>query len=529
MAEHESSNLEPEEEVIVKVWDYRWPEGALVDSFSAATTAQQWFDICDSEQEALGVIGHALSMLMKGDVYPSPEQLELLGQHPQMKDRILRLCNFIFVSHAGTDLTQLSRAIVLLGSKTVRNLAFCAALYNRLLVEPTPKSILPELVRMQLAGKYAVLFACRKDPKLLNAEEIYVAAAMAGMGQALAIYFGDERSRSLENMSKSHNRPVDDDMFEDVFHFKAQDLTRLCAKKWYLGDTMNQFLSASTFESYVLVSIDLALKYTKGLFDGHLSSSFSKARKELSSFLELDADGLQDIMLEGLEQTLEGLAMYDNPDLLEYVPYPKTDTEIEIASQTKETVEFKGEPDLEKVKMTIDQLIKVPFTKQANVSSLMSLAIAGLHEGGDFDRVVFFLIDPATKKAQSKHMIQSSREMFEQRFNLEVEDDAYFSDLSLDLRKPEGFLIRNILREDKFAWVSPASTMVLRKLRNHAFNQVMGSGQFFVAPIIVKKQKIGFYYCDRQISFRKLDVQSYDVFVDICLQTNKSLEMLQDR
>lgn len=536
MAQDESSAQQPEEEVLppeeeAKVWEYDWPEGELIDKFAKAKEYEKWLKLCTTEEEAFGEHGHHLAGLMKNGNLPSPDDVAHSLKHPLINERVLRLCNEVFDSTAGTELTDPSRALVLLGAKTLRNLAFVTTIFNRVLVEPTPKIILPEIARCYLAGVYAVLFS-RCSKKILNAEEIFVAASMHYMGRLLMLYFGGDKAQELEKKIKEKGL-VNEQMEYDIFNFTSPQLSHGLAKICQLGDTFIQ--TSSLKNAPETEAIFMALDFTDALFEGHGSNNFFDVKRQSARFCNLNADEMQDLILEGLERGIEGLSLFDNPDLIEFVPYPKEQEqegsvdEVKAQEQLLVSSEFVGEPDLEAVKACIQQMVKIPLTKEPSMSELMRVAAQGLFKGGDFDRVLIAFLEADRKKANSKFLHQATPESLLERFNLEATDADFFKEVSIDLMKAEGYLLRNILRESKVAWVGSSSSIVIRKLRNNAFNRKFGRGQFFVAPIVVKKHKLGFYLCDRQPSHRKLDVKSYDAFMDICLQANKSLELVREQ
>lgn len=525
MAETESSSPQPEE-VPAKIWEYDWPTDSVVDELSNSQSAASWFKVFDTNPEALGPLAHGLANLMQGGNLPNPDELDAYVNHPLIKDRTLRLCNLIFYSHAGTEINSLPRAVVLLGAKTVRNLCFVTAIINRVLTEPTPKYILPEIVRLYLAGTFEVLIMRRVKAKVLNAEENFMAGSMSHLSRLLVIYFGGERSKLLEQKANEAKTPVTADLVQKVFGFKELELNQSFASRWHLGDTLIKCLHDEENDEHSLAIYRCAQLFTKGLFNGHQSKEYLEAKDQIMALCHLSSEHVHDLMLEGLERTMEGLSFYDNPDLLEYVPYPHEEEEATNKGY-EESTEYKGEPDPELVKAKIKQLAAMATKEGVEFDEVMQVVIEGLYEGCDLDRSAIWITDQRNKQAQIRYLQQiDSTELF-QKYEIKDSKAYYAQDVSLDLRKSEGFLIRNILREHKIAWVSKASSAIIRKLRNNAFNNKVGHGQFFVAPMIINKVKLGFYIADRQLSQRKLDNQSYNLFTDLIEQANLTLEAMK--
>ncbi len=511
------SDIEPagEHEQEPRQWLYGWPTDSFLSDFEQARAPGLWVELFSHQSQLLGEVAHALSLMCKGDTVPSMEKLEAVIEDVHLRDKVIRTCNEVFQSNSGNLLRELSRAIVMLGGLTVRNLAFVNALIERCVVEPTPRPIIRYVTKAYMVGVTTLVLGKHKT-QVANAQEYFLAGFMSQFPMLAAILFASNALKPLE--SQLHGVDLPNQTQEDLFGFQLKELLPLCQRQWFLGDVFAEYLKSTSQKDVTHVAIALV----EGLYAGYHSDELFEAKREVASFLGGGPDDVQDVILESLERCAEGIGMFENRDLMAEIPFDKGEEEVVEVQEVVQTLEI--EIDEKRVAEALDMLIKLPHTDHAQAEHIYLETLNGFIEGVDFDRAALVFYGDTLKQMHIKHVRQVDSQSLLERFEIDLESPDLIEPKSLDMMGPQGYLIRNIMRESKFTWVGNAIDPVLKRLRTCAFNDVFGAGQFFIAPIMTNKRKLGFFFCDRQLSKRRLDMKSFDMFYDLCVQANKSLE-----
>ena len=153
---------------------YGWPENEIVRACHSAQTLEQWLHHCQPSQDVIGSVASELVELGLSNEIPPHDEIERLISHPWIKDATMRLRNEVFTSVTGKSIKETNRALVLLGARAMRDIALCAALTERALVQPMPQVMLPEIVRSYLSGVFALLIA-RKKYQIANTSHLLTA------------------------------------------------------------------------------------------------------------------------------------------------------------------------------------------------------------------------------------------------------------------------------------------------------------------------------------------------------------------
>ena len=125
-------------------------------------------------------------------------------------------------------------------------------------------------------------------------------------------------------------------------------------------------------------------------------------------------------------------------------------------------------------------------------------------------------------------LLTSDREFLKAKAVLEKTHSDLGTKFTFEMLTPEGWLFQHILREKRSAWVGGKSEWVVGRLRTSHINRKIGKGQFFLSPLVIEGKGIGIFYADRQVSGVRLDIKTYDAFVELCNITNETIQQIQN-
>lgn len=155
----------------------------------------------------------------------------VISLDPVLTGQVLKLINSAYYSLVN-QVTSLTRAIIMLGLNTVKNLALSTAIIR--CVGQTKKSkVLPISKFWQHSigvGVLAKMLAAEKDIPLGEREEYFVAGLLHDLGK---IPFGDEYSNVV---SKVNSRGIDlRSLEQEILEVDHQEVGKLIAEKWQLN------------------------------------------------------------------------------------------------------------------------------------------------------------------------------------------------------------------------------------------------------------------------------------------------------
>jgi len=167
----------------------------------------------------------------------------VISLDPVLTGRVLRLINSAYYS-LGKPISSLTRAIIMLGVNTVKNLALSFTVLDNLNRKSSCQAFsADEFWRHSLGvGVVAKSLAALKGLAAAEQEEYFVAGLLHDLGKLpLYIQFPEEYYRVCQNADRGRQA-----LFQQEARFLGVDhgaVGRIIAKKWRLGSTLVESLS----------------------------------------------------------------------------------------------------------------------------------------------------------------------------------------------------------------------------------------------------------------------------------------------
>ncbi|HEX5337773.1 MAG TPA: protein kinase, partial [Gallionella sp.] len=128
----------------------------------------------------------------------SSRLVSVILQDFALTNKLLRLVNTASFSQFGGGINTISKAIVVLGFETVRNIAATLILLEFLQNKPQAEQLKDEIVKAVLAGDLAAQLLSGNDSQ--NAEEILICAMFHNLGKMLALFYFYEESQEIARL-----------------------------------------------------------------------------------------------------------------------------------------------------------------------------------------------------------------------------------------------------------------------------------------------------------------------------------------
>jgi len=234
----------------------------------------------------------------------------VISLDPVLTGRVLRLINSAYYS-LGKPITSLTRAIIMLGVNTVKNLALSFTVLDNLNRKSSCQSFsADEFWRHSLGvGVIAKSLAALKGLAPTGQEEYFVAGLLHDLGKLpLYIQFPEEYYRVCRNVD--HGRKALCQEEAEFLGFDHGAVGCIIAKKWRLGSTLVESLAyhhnaadSSDQNCEFVATVELANQLALHFDIGHAGDSFIDHRKMSRLRHEL---GVGSQMLTDIQDTVPG-------------------------------------------------------------------------------------------------------------------------------------------------------------------------------------------------------------------------------
>ncbi len=249
-------------------------------------------------------VSKVLEICSRPDTAPN-DLNKVISLDPVLTGQVLKLINSAYYSLMN-KVTSLTRAIIMLGLNTVKNLALSTAIIRS--VGQTKKSKVLPIKKFWAhsigVGVTAKLFAAVLDVPMGEREEYFVAGLLHDLGK---VPFGDEYTEVLM-LTKQRQQPLVT-VEQEVMEVDHQEVGRLIAEKWKLNEAITEAICyhhspelAAPENQQLVAAIALADCYIC-LFDIGYAGNRYPDEEQLTTALELT--GLSWQTISGMSDAVE--------------------------------------------------------------------------------------------------------------------------------------------------------------------------------------------------------------------------------
>ncbi len=484
-----------------------------MNSATSGKGAEYWTKrISEQEMPALSSTVKTLEQLAKDDV----SSLAILGRSVMhdnaLTSRILKVANSAIYNKGISHVTTVSRAAVVLGFDTIRNICITAKLLSSLLEnkglsEPVYHRLLTLMARAFQAAMLAKMMLRDHDEELQ--EEVFIAALLYHLGESAFWSMGGETTERLDARLNQVDAKEASAVVREVLGTSFTQLSMGIAKNWGLGEVLVKSLSNPNERTPEIRSIFLANKISELMASDAKDDieELHRRIKQAADMLELEVDEFKGRMIQCSHATRKLADTYGAKVLVAFLP----DThQLTLApSQQDEPIkvrEFNVSLQLKKLRELTDCAIN-----KANFNEVITITLSGLLDGIGMDRCAVMLLSPNRKRIQPRVVLGDNVDKMKNEFIVELYQGKNVFAESIDLKKP--LFIDNPQSEKWRLYLDD-------ELKKHTSSQ-----GFMLAPILVDNKVIGLLYADRHSSERKLADEDFERFTHFAQLTNLCLSV----
>lgn len=441
-----------------------------------------------------------------GDNQRSAAELaELVLQDVSMTARLLRVANSIIANPNRTTISTVSRAIVLLGFETVRNICFSIAIIDAMSHGAHHANVVREMARAFHAATQARTMAVKRRDH--SPEEVFIATLLFQLGHmAFWCFAGTVDAESAERLQQALAQADVDPVEAErrVLGFSLKELTGALNRHWHLSSLLEDALQPNPTNTPRATNVTLAHQVARAAEEGWDTPHMKQLLDRVAEALYLPRDKVNQLVRDNARAAVSSMAKLGAADAGRLVPLPKEARPPAVETNT-ETPSDSGKPsrfpsaDAELQMQILRELSDLMTDDHPNINLVFEMALEGIHRGVGMDRTLFALLSPDRTTLRSKYAIGWDRQQLAQQFRFK-------------LNTPVVHIMDHVIHTQQPLWVRFPAAAEFARMVTADVQAVTGDSDFVLMPIAVRGKTIGLFYADRRPSRRALDDEAFTSF-----------------
>ena len=431
---------------------------------------------------------------------------EVILSDSAMTARVLRTANSAYYNPTSQTISTVSKAIVVLGFNTVRNIALSITMVDTVLSGVQHDRAIEELVRSFHAAIQAKEIAMAQGQ--LDVEEVFIAALLRRLGNMVFWCFPYGYAHVLDY---EYCQSRDEETAElNILGFSLKQLTRVLTQEWHLSQILDRALDDTNQEGEenhrLIDCIELGYELAIAAEAGWRERKTKKMIFEIASFLEKEPEETLEIVYGGARIACRTIKELGIDPSIQFVPEPP---ELKKVGELEE--DYSEQKEQYELQLSILRELSIMLSERFELNTLLGTVLEGIHRSLHMDRTLFALTTQGTIKA--KHVMGENRDLLLKEFDFALADE-------------EQDVFNYVLSKNTPLWVSRKNRAKYTNLITTEVIKCIGNVEFFVMPIRVGGKPRGILYADRRVNREPLDMQSFQTFRHFCEHANIAFNFL---
>jgi len=443
-------------------------------------TAEQWVEmIAKRELPAITSTAKMLDGFVNDDISSLSKLSEAILPDQALSSCLLKVANSI--PHFGiAKVTTISRAAVMLGIHTVKNICLTSKLIDGLLKS---KNLTPEiyhhLSKLMANSFYAGVLAKMMVPNYSEdtQEEVYLAAMLYRIGETAFWTTGGE----LTNILFSQQYRTSEDFYHRCNELMGCDffeLSRGLAQTWNLGELLVKALDqpeSRTVEIQTIYYADQLTQYIQT--PPRAIEDFYLLLEKISVIMKVDDKQLRIKIELARKNAVNLLRSYGAEKLCKFIKPLPTERDFSTADNNEMPFSLAAEQSREKLQLiAITQLTQLTKTSK-DFNEFLKHTLLAIVQTINFDRCTFL-------------MLTSNKQLVKLRFAYNKKAQEEPLNLSLKVSASNN-LITHTIKEDKAILVNDHQSRQWRDYITQDIADFIEQGSICLAPVKINHNCIG--------------------------------------
>lgn len=480
---------------------------------SKLSLAQWTENLAKEELPAITSIAALLDNFANDDISSIPKLSKVILHDQALSSCLLRVANS---SHRSPvkKVTTVSRAAIVLGIQSVKNICLTAKILDGLLKS---KNLAPEvydrLMMLMANAFYAGLLARIMVPNYdeNTQEEVYLAAMLYHIGETS---FWSTGSELTEKLIKKVDLPADEfqKYCRSIIGVRFKDLSIGLARTWNLGDMLVKSLDKPESRTVEMKIISLSNQLTAAISSPPKEKeTFDQLLNDVGEIMNTDVRHVKKHVAATRKFALELLQSYGATALESYIkPLPKSSDFAPTSERSAKTLMTREQALLQTVK-ELTGFVR----KSANINELLAYTLKHSAQILEFDRCTFWVLS-----ADKSHI--------ETRTSFDIEGDAVIFNRSYPVAGGMN-VMSHVLKQEKALLINDFTHLKWRNYITQDIEKLINKGAIAIAPVMIGEKSIGLVSAQFFEKSKVIDEEVFAQFSFLVEHLNMCLSLVSQR
>lgn len=471
---------------------------------------EQWVALIrDQEMPIFGHTVQSIVSVAEDDDAPAAELASVVLKDASLTARVLKLVNSIYYNPQRQQMSTISRAVVVLGFNTVRNMCLSISLVDAFVRGNARDRLTHALARAIHAAVQARSFAITREDD--SPEEVFIATLLYHIGDMAFWCFSGEAGDELDAVMKQPGYTPEQAQ-QEVLGFQLRALSNSLANEWQLcsllQDVVNRPRDAGDRGRTILLAHEVAEIAEK---QGWESPETQEVIQRIAKLTGRSSKNCIDQIHHNAREAAEIATYYGAASAAQAIPVPNGTVR---AMEPEPVIEY-PQPD-GMLQLRILRELSMQLDSGTDLNTMMEMVMEGIYRGVGMDRVLFAMLTPDKKGLRAKFCLGHGNEKLKNSFHF--------------IRLPDARnILFEVIEQGSSLLVDCEQNKALHPLIGNAITSVIGRRPFLLSAVAINGRGIGLLFADRALSGRAIDEESEESFKHFAKQANMGLTLLAGR
>jgi HD-like signal output (HDOD) protein len=463
----------------------------------------------DDEFPALSNTISEINKIVSSESESAGKLTKVILQDMALTNKLLKLVNTVSYGQFGGKINTISKAVVILGFETIRNVAMTLILLEFLQNRSQAAKLRDDVISSFFAGLVASRLSIGRNVR--DSEEAMICAMFHNLGKLLAtFYFYDESQQVTELMEQGIPEAK---ASHQVLGISYNDLGQEIAKRWNFPDRLlvgMQVISGSKARKphgeleHLNVTVNLAnelcrIATTTAITDK--KNAVKQLTQRYAEAISIDEEQLDKAMQHGLEEMAVRAGILNIPTahspLLKsasqwsgYVPEPEKAapddemsgiTELETAA---EAISASEKSDPESILSAGIQDVTNTLVEDFNLNDVLQMVLETMYRGMGFNRILLLVRDAKTGTMRARLGFGQDIDTLLPKFHFPVKFSPDVFHVAVE--KGVDIVIEDVTAEN-----------IASKMPDW-HRKAVNAQCFLLLPVMINNSAIGLFYADME-------------------------------
>jgi len=471
-------------------------------------TTEQWIEIiANTELPAITSTVKMLDKFSNDDKSSLPKLSKAILHDQALSSCLLKVANN--AQHMGINkVTTVSRATVVLGIQTVKNVCLTAKLVDSLLASKSVDyRVYEKLIQLMANSFFAAMLAKMMVPNYSDEtqEEVYLAALLYGIGETSFWSSGGKIADQLVCATD-----IDSSGFKEYCEQEIgtsfNSLSRGLAHTWNLSDLLLKALDHPESRTDEVKIVYFADRLSASIAQpGENIEDFNKLLENIASIMKITVSQLKVRITHTRKQAMQLLSLYGADALVDLIK------ELPQANDFNKKIQFASINQMSKEKILLSAFIKLTklMKSSRDINEFLHTTLIDVINAFEFTQCSFLMLSDTKTQVKSRFV-----------FNSQGESDP--TKITINIRQSDNAIGR-VLDSKNPALINDCSHRQWRDLITKELAEFIQDGSLAIIPVNIGVKTIG-VVCAQHFSSRlktdkissKKNIITTDDFQQIC-------------